>query len=228
MKYSFKHTSIITLLTLLFPHAVYSQVKSWLACPPSFDMSLGRAGNGNAPCEDVDPSMLTGYSVNAGDRIKVGWPSGNRGGGFVRLALVSQAEMSETAFNEHVLKQTCFGYDSRPGRFAFGNCVHPCNARGGCEFQRDASDSQRYDTTIAIPTNLKDGDYILQFMAYIANSQTPVYSCSKLKISGGNPSQSCSRPPFIPGVSDCVKANGPDASVLTNNAQAGQFCYNFN
>ena len=120
-------------------------------------MSLSRIGNTNPPCESVDPSTLVGYKVKAGDRIKIGWDSGNRGGGFVRLALAAQTDFSEAAFNKSVLKQTCFGADSRPGRYAFGNCVHPCNARGGCEFQNAQSDNQRYDTTITVPTNLKDG-----------------------------------------------------------------------
>lgn len=57
-----------------------------------------------------------------------------------------------------VLRQTCFGYDDRPGRYAFGNCVHPCNGRGGCQFRNETSDNQRYDTSITVPTNLADGE----------------------------------------------------------------------
>jgi hypothetical protein len=121
-------------------------------------MSLSRTGNIKPPCESVDPTKLVGYSVKAGDRLKIGWDSGNRGAGFVRLALAPQSDITEAAFNKSVLKQTCFGTDSRPGRYAFGNCVHPCNARGGCEFQNAGSDNQRYDTTITVPTNLKDGE----------------------------------------------------------------------
>lgn len=121
-------------------------------------MSLSRTGNLRAPCEDVDPKTLIGYQVKAGDRLKIGWNSGNRGAGFVRLALASQSDMTEAAFNKSILKQTCFGIDVRPGRYAFGNCVHPCNARGGCGFQNSTTDNERYDTTITVPTNLKDGE----------------------------------------------------------------------
>jgi hypothetical protein len=62
-------------------------------------MSLTRAGNTNAPCENVEYSKLAGYEISAGARLKVGWSSGNRGGGFVRLALVPADKVSEASFN---------------------------------------------------------------------------------------------------------------------------------
>ena len=49
----------------------------------------------------------------------------------------------------------------------------------------DAKDVERYDTTIAIPTNLKDGFYSLQVSMLVGNGG--VYnSCGKLKVTGGN------------------------------------------
>ena len=64
-------------------------------------MSLSRTGNPKAPCESVDPTKLSGFNAVAGSRIKVGWDSGNRGGGFVRLALVPESDMTEAAFNRY-------------------------------------------------------------------------------------------------------------------------------
>ncbi len=54
----------------------------------------------------------------------------------------------------NVVKATCFGYDSRPGRYLSGNCNHPCNGRAGCEFQSNVTDNERYDTTITVPYNI--------------------------------------------------------------------------
>ena len=51
-------------------------------------------------------------------------------------------------------------------------------------------DVERYDTTIAIPTNLPDGFYSLQVAMIVGNGG--VYnSCAKLRIFGGNPSFNC-------------------------------------
>jgi hypothetical protein len=49
-------------------------------------MSEIRAGIVDAPCEDLKPESFV-QVVKAGDRLKVGWTSGNRGGGWVRLSL---------------------------------------------------------------------------------------------------------------------------------------------
>lgn len=68
--------------------------------------------------------------------LQVGWTSNNHGGGFVRLALVPESEVNNReAYKRNVLKFTCYGHDQRPGRYAYGDCKHPCNARPGCEYQ---------------------------------------------------------------------------------------------
>ena len=88
-------------------------------------MSLTRLGSTQGPCESSDLSKGTAYSVQAGDRIKVGWVSGNRGGGYVRLSLVPLASASsQKAFNDSVLKLTCYGQEERPNRFFAGMCIH--------------------------------------------------------------------------------------------------------
>ena len=33
------------------------------------------------------------------------------------------------------MKVACYGKDQRPGKTLYGDCVHPCNARPGCEYQ---------------------------------------------------------------------------------------------
>jgi hypothetical protein len=53
---------------------------------------------------------------------------------------------------------TCFGHDQRSLRYLSGNCNHPCNARGGCFHQSNKDDTERYDTGMTIPYNLKDGE----------------------------------------------------------------------
>ena len=56
-------------------------------CPPAVELSQTRPGYTGGPCETVDMSKSFVQSVDAGSRLKVGWVSGNRGGGFVKLSL---------------------------------------------------------------------------------------------------------------------------------------------
>ena len=44
----------------------------------------------------------------------------------------------------------------------------------------------RYDTTIKIPYNLKEGVYILQYMSAMSAHRTYYYSCARLKVTLGN------------------------------------------
>ena len=74
--------------------------------------------------------------VEAGDRLKVGWVSNNHGGGYARIALVPWDERKNAqSYKNNVMKFACYGHDERPGKFRFGDCKHPCNARPGCEYQ---------------------------------------------------------------------------------------------
>ena len=64
-------------------------------------MSYGRPGNIEAPCEAFHPNLSFTQSVQAGARLKVGWISGNRGGGFVRLALAPSTDVLDpTSFDK--------------------------------------------------------------------------------------------------------------------------------
>lgn len=86
-----KSLSLVNLLMisfLLLAVTVTAQPKVFLTynlfdhfrCPPSIDMSSGRSGNTKAPCENFDLKDAYTQHVKAGDRLKVGWLSGNRGG----------------------------------------------------------------------------------------------------------------------------------------------------
>lgn len=47
--------------------------------------------------------------VTAGDRLKVGWVSGNQGGGYVRLALVPESDAGDAAnFDRYVSAEGAF------------------------------------------------------------------------------------------------------------------------
>ncbi|KAH6561015.1 hypothetical protein BSLG_010183 [Batrachochytrium salamandrivorans] len=222
----FKKTSLIhaALLTLSLLQGVYAQSRVWLSCPPSFNTSLLRQAVTTGPCEAGNINNVPSFGVQAGSRLKVGWDSGNRGGGYVRLALAPANSLNQATFNQSVLKLTCFGYDSRDGRYALGNCNHPCDGRGGCSYQSNTTDNQRYDTTITVPYNLQNGDYVIQFTAFVGNSDTPIYSCSKITVAGGNPSLVCPAAPSI-AIPDCVVALAPDYNSLITDSLPGQFCY---
>lgn len=196
---------------------------SWLSCPQSFDTNPVRGGFFNGPCEGWYKGGNT--PVKAGDRLKLGWTSNNHGGGFVRIALVAEGQhQSHANFKQNVIKVACYGNDQRPGKTLYGDCIHPCNARPGCEYQADVSDTERYDTTITVPTNLKDGVYILQFASLVGNIQQPYYSCAKLTVTGGNPSLKCTsnKPPTI---YKCFRSGGPPMNKITDGIKRGSFCY---
>ena len=46
-------------------------------------------------------------------------------------------------FEQNVLKVVCYGHDERKGKTSYGDCVHPCNARKGCEYMANKYDGNR-------------------------------------------------------------------------------------
>ncbi|KAJ3278869.1 hypothetical protein HK104_001960 [Borealophlyctis nickersoniae] len=226
------HTPTLLLLLMVIPSILTQSTPAppdvWLSCPTSFNPDLPRTGSFTGPCEPESTNGRTATPVKAGDRLKVGWVSGNNAGGYVRLALVPDSQATnETAFDNSVLKATCFGTDERAGRSAFGSCVHPCNGRSGCQWQANETDTERYDTGITIPYNLADGSYVLQMVALAGNAAAPVYSCALLQVTGGDSGLTCLAPDNIPESQGCVTATGPSIdTILANvNATAGQFCF---
>uniref|UniRef100_A0A7M6DPJ0 Uncharacterized protein n=1 Tax=Clytia hemisphaerica TaxID=252671 RepID=A0A7M6DPJ0_9CNID len=214
--------SFITLLVLCLPELIFAH--SWMTCPPSFNAMIGRGGiQGAAQCEGEFGSIPV-TEVEAGDRLKVGWVSNNHGGGFARIALVPWNERKNAqSYKNNVMKFACYGHDERPGRYGSGDCKHPCNGRPGCEYQSDPSDFERYDTTIGIPTNLKDGFYSLQASMIVGNGG--VYnSCAKLKVTGGSPSFTCSSSK-TPVSYNCRTALSKDISPIKSGTKRGNFCY---
>ncbi|XP_047130116.1 uncharacterized protein LOC124810020 isoform X1 [Hydra vulgaris] len=223
------HKSLIILVYffgVVAPH-------SWMSCPSSLLMSLGRGGVQSKACDGNPESDLVPVTqLQAGDRLKIGWPSNNHAGGYVRLSLVSLGQHTSENFQKNVLKFVCYGSDMRVNNIKaskYGDCYHPCNARPGCEFQSESNDCERYDTTIGIPTNLKDGDYVLQAAMLVGNSEAPYYSCARLKIIGGNPSFNCFSKED-PITYSCLKSNGPalESHFLKTGSTRGDFCYHIN
>ena len=217
---AFRMRVILSLFVVLFHEG---DSHSWISCPRSFDPSPYRGGNQVGPCEKWYHGVVN--PVKAGDRIKVGWTSNNHGGGYIRLALVPESEVNNReAYKKNVLKFTCYGHDQRPGRYAYGDCKHPCNARPGCEYQAELDDVERYDTTLTIPFNLRDGVYVLQWISLVGNIKEPYYSCVKLKVNGGNPSMNCDSNDPIP-TATCVRSGGPAMGVISQGTQRGKFCF---
>ena len=67
--------------------------------------------------------------------VQVGWSSNNHGGGFVRISSVLENQhQHESIALRNVLKFVCYGHNTRAGRTRFGDCQHPCDARGGCDY----------------------------------------------------------------------------------------------
>ena len=46
-------------------------------------------------------------------------------------------------FEKNVLKIVCYGHDERRGKTSYGDCVHPCNSRKGCEYMANKYDGNR-------------------------------------------------------------------------------------
>ena len=70
----------------------------------------------------------------------------------------------------------------RLGQTVYGDCKHPCNARAGCEYQAYEEDNARFDTTVKIPHNLADGNYVLQIKSAMSSHPHFYYSCAKVKV----------------------------------------------
>jgi len=68
------------------------------------------------------------------------------------------------------------------GQTVYGDCKHPCNARAGCEYQAYEEDNARFDTTVKIPHNLADGDYVLQIKSAMSSHPHFYYSCARVKV----------------------------------------------
>lgn len=220
-----KNLTLLAGVLLIVLFASSTSAHSWMSCPRPFITTNGRGGFTSGPCEPGASNAPINH-VKAGDRLKVGWPSNNHGGGYVRLALVPEAQATdETAFAANVIKMACFGHDQRPGKYQYGDCIHPCNGRGACEYQPDTFDTERYDTTITVPTNLADGVYVLQWVGLVGNAGTPYYSCSKLQISGGNPNLACPAPSSIPSYTCLKSQSGAPSSTIMTGTAAGPFCY---
>ncbi|KAJ3126301.1 hypothetical protein HK098_007684 [Nowakowskiella sp. JEL0407] len=203
---------ISILLSLSIPLYVFSA--SFLSCPPGLPLDSSRQPERIGPCESGIENAAVN-NVNAGDKLKVA-------GGYVRLALAPETSLTSQTFDSNVLKQTCFGTDERPNRAGFGNCVHPCNARGGCSWQTESKDRERYDTTITIPYNLADGVYYLQWIALQSTDTSPTYSCAKLYVQGGTPSLNCTQDEFpVAGCTDFGMVSNP----FNVRSKAGAFCF---
>jgi len=144
----------------------------------------------------------------------------------VRLSMVPEgAEIVQDNFDMNVMKVTCFGHDTRANKTAFGQTVHPGNARGPCEYQTDPTDINRYDTGMTVPYNLKPGFYVLQTMMLQGNDGNPYKSCARLHVKQGDENLVCSGQGF-PRRTGCLEAGGGAVSkILPANARAANFCY---
>lgn len=220
----------LTILKLALGTASLSGVGagSWMTCPVSFNPSPRRKPELIGPCEmGILPSEMHSTYLYAGDRLKVGWVSNNHAGGFVRIALVPLKERYDrAAFDRSIIKATCFGHDTHAGNSTLGFCNHPCGARGGCEYQVKRDDIHRYDTTVAIPTNIDDGFYVLQWMGISSDNQNPAYSCSLLHIQGGSSRQQNCDSPALRLPTCAVAPGGMSVEKFLEGSHMGSFCYN--
>lgn len=212
------------LLAILFGCA---STHTWMSCPWSFDVDPGRPANTEGPCESehVWHGKKHDNNYKAGDRMKVGWTSNNHAGGWVRIAMVPHGQhKTHASFEASVMKVTCYGHDQRPGNTIYGDCKHPCNARPGCEYQAYEEDASRFDTTVKIPHNLADGDYVLQIKSAMSSHPHFYYSCAKISITGGNPNMKCAQDKLVV-TPKCLKGTSVPLSKYTKGAKPAQFCY---
>jgi hypothetical protein len=70
---------------------------------------------------------------------------------------------------------------------------------------------------------LGDGDYVLQWKALVANWTLPLYSCSLLRIAGGDTTQVCDRPENPRP--KCRRDAGPFVDTLIRDSRMGRFCF---
>jgi hypothetical protein len=136
--------------------------------------------NGDNNCENNNANVPGGNTFQRGGTINAKWSFNNHRGGFVRFSIVPK------------------GKETSRGVFGQGsNIVHfTCHTRtcGGANVGFDAGDQKPCTTSFKVPTHLKDGNYVLQWIVYSMfdsdqnpNKGLPNYtSCANIKISGGS------------------------------------------
>ncbi|KAJ2330123.1 hypothetical protein GGI00_003800 [Coemansia sp. RSA 2681] len=122
--------------------------------------------------------------IKRGQQLNVGWNRLNHPGGFVRLAMVpfNQSD-SWSAFNDNVLKYTC--YETNCG---------PSDSSNKMFGYLNGAGSGPCSTTVTVPSNIPDNTAVtLQWIWYgggiyygeVDTSFGEYYSCSDLIVSGG-------------------------------------------
>jgi len=185
---------------------------SWITAPRAHNSQGGR-GNLVGPCDQYKGSGAQGNQVTAGQRINTKWPPMGHSGGHIRVAIAKEVTANNGAgdpadqarFNEGVMETMCYGGGQ------CGTCV---------------GNGKPYNKDITIPTNLEDGTYTIQFWMYgTGNGLPPYFSCTKVTISGGDPTQNCpvQEAPFETcwACPQCLPSKFPDVAA----SKAGQFCY---
>ncbi|KAJ1718772.1 hypothetical protein LPJ61_006479 [Coemansia biformis] len=124
--------------------------------------------------------------VQRGQELDVGWNRLNHPGGFVRLALVPfNSSDSWAAFNDNILKYTCYETNCGPSNAADKTLGH-LNGPG----------NSPCSTKVTVPKNIPDGTAVtLQWIWYGGGiyygepdtSFGEYYSCSDMIVSGGAP-----------------------------------------
>jgi len=182
---------------------------SWMTAPKAHNSRGGR-GNLVGPCDAYKGSGASGSNVVAGQRINTAWPPMGHSGGHIRVSIAPEVDgagtgADKTAFNSGVVETMCYGGGN------CGTCI-----KGG----------KPYNKPITIPTNLADGTYTIQFWMYGTGNGLPeYYSCSKIKVTGGDESLSCpvAEAPFEKcwACPTCTPSKFADVTAST----PGQFCY---
>jgi hypothetical protein len=191
-----------------------ARAHSNLAEPQATRKLVCRAGNNQprdcyGPCPPMD-SYGSPTGVNAanpaatwtrGESKFVAWQEnnhvGNKNGhgptGFTRLALVPVDQMMDKGAHEkHAFHISCWGAGQ-----------HDCPSRDETACGNDKS-GKRYGTTVKVPTNYKDGVYVLGYSWYGGGDYQDqsffgdYYSCSFIMIQGGPYSEAASTV-FEPG-----------------------------
>ncbi|KAJ3091036.1 hypothetical protein HK102_001907 [Quaeritorhiza haematococci] len=172
--------------------------QSWLSCPKSFNPTLPRVGVTNQTCEDDNGSAPVTF-VNAGDRLKVGWPSNNQA--------TSSNKPASATINARIVM------------LLGGVSIHVTGDL--------VVNGKRLRMMPNVLTQPSLSLTTLQTASQIGTDATNTYySCAKLSVAGGNPSLTCEKPNRIPGQS-CKEAttDGPSVDTFLSGAIAGAFCY---
>lgn len=188
---SFPIVSLLSLALFISP----SESHSWITRPLTYNRRFLGTCDGYQ-CSLACPNKLESGNNNSvsdpeaiysrGETVAIKWLKNNHRGGFIRLALVPVNSMFSHAAHDKL----AFFYTY------WDSWIVDCG--GGFENCGSDEDNEAFETTVQIPTCLRDGNYVMGYVWYgglhysrETGSFADYFHCAHVRVEGGPLSDVC-------------------------------------